>query len=246
MSGLWYEEAQLLNAENLMQLGTTLIVAPHQDDESLGCGGLIALLRELYIPVHVVFTTDGSLSHPNSKTYPAYELMQLREKEAIAALKILGVDELQVTFLRLQDGSLPATDQPGFIQAANAVQQVLLSVQPHTIVTPWQRDPHPDHRATWQMVNHAIGQTGAIYRRLEYLVWLWERAADDDLPKPGETKVWKADITPVNQRKQEAIRAHLSQTTRMIDDDPEGFILSPEVLAHFNTGQEIFVERTEH
>jgi hypothetical protein len=34
---------------------STMIFAPHQDDETLGCGGLIALKRQLGIPVKVVF-----------------------------------------------------------------------------------------------------------------------------------------------------------------------------------------------
>ena len=37
-----------------------LVVAPHQDDETLGCGGLIARKRYEGLPVHVVFITDGS------------------------------------------------------------------------------------------------------------------------------------------------------------------------------------------
>src|SRR5689334_3255841 len=40
-----------------------LIISPHQDDEVLGCGGVIGLKREQGIPVQVVFITDGAGSH---------------------------------------------------------------------------------------------------------------------------------------------------------------------------------------
>lgn len=238
-----YRQAHTLTPDSLQQLGRVLVVAPHQDDESLGCGGTIALLRQLCIPVQVVFTTDGSLSHPNSKKYPAQSLIALREQEAIKALQILGVDAGDITFLRLPDGRLPSAGEPGFDEAADKVREVLQTTQPQTIILPWQRDPHADHRATWQMTTQAMQKTGEDYRRLEYLVWLWERAAESDLPLPGEVQVWQTDISNVIELKRRAIEAHISQTTGLIDDDPEGFTLSAGVLAHFDRKEELFVEK---
>src|SRR5437762_1448664 len=48
-----------------------LVLAPHPDDESLGCGGLIAESCARGGTVHVVILTDGTRSPPNSKTHPA-------------------------------------------------------------------------------------------------------------------------------------------------------------------------------
>ncbi len=42
----------------------TVVVAPHPDDETLGCGVLIAAKRRLGAEVAVVFLTDGAASHP--------------------------------------------------------------------------------------------------------------------------------------------------------------------------------------
>ena len=47
----------------------------------------------------------------------------------------------------------------------------------------------------------------------------------------------------MNQRNQ-AIAAHRSQVTRMIDDDPTAFYLSPELLRHFEPLRELFLEAT--
>ena len=74
--------------------GTTLVVAPHPDDESLGCGGAIALLRQQEQTVQVLFVSDGSMSHPNSQKYSAEARRDLREQEARNALAILGVSTL--------------------------------------------------------------------------------------------------------------------------------------------------------
>ena len=49
--------------------GTCLILAPHPDDESLGCGGLIAACVAAGRSPLVVILTDGAGSHPNSRRF---------------------------------------------------------------------------------------------------------------------------------------------------------------------------------
>ena len=236
----WQAEAKWLEPE---QLGSVLVIAPHQDDESLGCGGTIALMRNNGLPVHVLFVTDGSKSHPNSKEYPMEKLIALREQESIHALDILGVDQENITFLRLPDGALPGYGEEGFASSVTLISGYLRRIKPDTILFPWQRDPHRDHRATWQTTVEALKQSNVTARKLEYLIWLWERADVADLPQPGEVSVWQTNIEIVKNIKKEAIRAHVSQTTDLISDDPDGFTLSADVLAHFDKNTEIFIER---
>jgi LmbE family N-acetylglucosaminyl deacetylase len=44
---------------------SALIFSPHQDDETLGCGGAIALKRQMGVPVKVIFLTDGRYGIPH-------------------------------------------------------------------------------------------------------------------------------------------------------------------------------------
>ncbi|SMB87509.1 LmbE family protein [Hymenobacter roseosalivarius DSM 11622] len=228
-------------AEFAPQLGPTVVIAPHPDDESLGCGGLLALLCQARVPVMAILVTDGTMSHPNSQKYPPAARRHLREAEFEAALVALGILKAP-HYLGLPDGNVPTAGAAGFEEAAEQLRIYISQFSPTTIVAPWRRDPHPDHRATSQLVRAALAQLAAPPRLLEYVVWAWERAAPPDLPQPGEVEGWCLDITSVLDQKQQAIAAHRSQLTNLIDDDPTGFQLSPAMLAHFAQPFEVYLE----
>lgn len=229
-------------AETIKSWGKTLIVAPHPDDESLGCGGAIALLRRFEIRVEIVVMSDGTKSHPNSQEYPAERLRDLREVEMLEAAAILGVAQSRVRFLRYPDRAVPQQDSPGFAAAVARFAEILENVQPATILAPWRRDPHPDHLAAHQIAATAIRQLNRKIRVIEYPIWLWELARRADAPRRDEATAWRLDIAAVNDQKQAAIRAHRSQTTDLINDDPAAFRLTPEILEHFADSREIYLE----
>lgn len=229
-------------AEVAATLGKTVVIIPHPDDESLGCGGLLALLRQAQVPVRAVLVSDGTMSHPHSRKFPAAARQALREAELREALTILGVETEHTLYLRLPDGAVPSRGSMGFEPAAQQLRAYLEGEQPTTILTPWRRDPHPDHRATSQLVQSAVEGVVNPARLLEYVVWAWERAAPADLPAPGEVSGWRLDIGPVVPQKQQAIAAHRSQLTGLIDDDPSGFQLSASMLAHFAQPFEVYFD----
>ena len=230
----------LLPPDAVCSWGGTVVIAPHPDDESLGCGGAIALLRRFGLPVHVLFVSDGTKSHPTSRKYPLARLRDLREREAQEALARLGTSD--ATFLRLPDGAVPGDGDAGFFEAVQGCRAYLEELQPQTILVPWRRDPHPDHRATSHIVQAALAGSANKPRVLEYPVWAWERAAPEDLPQPHEAAAFRLDIGGVADVKRQAVAAHVSQVTHLIDDDPQGFWLSPEVLAHFERPWEVYLE----
>ncbi|MGI4874968.1 MAG: PIG-L deacetylase family protein [Janthinobacterium lividum] len=226
-------------------LGSTVIVVPHPDDEALGCGGLLALLRQAGVPVAAVLVSDGSMSHPDSQDFPPAARRELRYAEFRHALVVLGIDESDdnVCYLGLPDSRVPTASQPGFEEAAARLADFFSAKNAATVLVPWRRDPHPDHRATSELTGAALVRLSHPPRRLEYIVWAWERAAPADLPQPGEGTGFCLDITAVLAQKQRAIAAHRSQLhPGTITDDPNGFLLSASMLAHFAQPMEVFIE----
>lgn len=239
-----FSDYPLRPASYATSLGTTIIIVPHADDEALGCGGLLALLAQAGQPVQAVLVSDGSMSHPRSIAFSPEARRAVREGEFRYSLSILGADSVEPLYLRLPDGQVPTAGQPGFAETAEKLRVFLENAQPATVLVPWRRDPHPDHRATSQLVQAALAQFPTPPRRLEYLVWAWERAQPDDLPQaPDGVRGFRLDVGEVLATKQRAIAAHRSQIAPgVFTDDAEGFLLSATMLAHFQAPYEVYFE----
>ncbi len=231
--------------EFVSELGRVVVVAPHPDDESLGCGGLLALLAAAGQAADVLIVTDGSRSHPNSRSYPSPQLAALREQETLSALAALGLPADAAHFLRFGDCALPEAGTPEFTEACRRIHKILEDLSPNTLLVPWRRDPHCDHEATWRLLRGAAVQLASAPRWLEYPVWAWEHAAEEAAPRAEEAVAWRLDISPVLARKQQAIAQHRSQMGAIIRDDPTGFVLKPEMLRHFAHPWELYLEPSD-
>ena len=248
-STAWFDHALELGASERASLGTTLVVAPHADDESLGCGGLIALLAEAGQEVWILLLTDGTGSHRGSRTHDAEARRNLREDELAAAATSLGVPAERVLPMRLPDGDVPHLGDPRFEPSADVLRALVETTGAGALLVPWRRDPHPDHLAAWQLADRALVRVGerhatsaAAPRLLEYLVWARERGTPEEMPQAGEAQVWRADIRRVQAKKRCAIAAHRSQAGLVITDDPHGFTLSLEMRERAAAPDEYFLE----
>ena|ERR1700722_5185768 len=223
--------------DRIAPFGTALITAPHPDDESLGCGGFIAESCARGRPPVVVVMTDGTASHSSSPTYPAPRLRALRERETTDALAVLGLGPERLYFMGLRDSAMPfagALAESAIAELRRLIQQY----QCNTILAPWIHDPHCDHEATQMMVREAVrGTRVSLY---SYPVWGW-LLPPEQLLQEGSVEGWRLRIGAHMKRKKQAIASHRSQYSDLIDDDPRGFRLPPELLATFERPYEAFI-----
>jgi len=228
----------LTDAASLFGPGPLLVLAPHPDDESLGCGGLIADCQARGQAVHVLVLTDGAGSHPGSRAWPPARLIALRAEETRAAAAALGVPPEQVGFLGLADGHAPVWGAP-LRATARRVAEHARARGIRTICTTWSGDPHSDHVAAYRAAALAAPMIGA--RLFCFPVWGWTLPAHAWVP-PTPSRGGRIGIAPYLAAKQRAIACHRSQTTDMIDDDSAGFSLHPKFLANFAQPFEVFID----
>jgi LmbE family N-acetylglucosaminyl deacetylase len=218
--------------------GTCLILAPHPDDESLGCGGLIARCVGAGRTPLVAVLTDGAGSHPHSREYPPERLRAVRAREARDAVSYLGLAADRIVLLGEPDSGAPHHG-PGFdAVVARLVGLIGGEAGCTSILAPWRHDPHCDHEAASLAAAAAADLAGI--RHVAYPVWGWTLAAETPLTGPVGCG-WRLDIAEVLPAKRRAIEAHRSQYGGLITDDPDGFQLPPELLSVFDGPFETFL-----
>ena len=122
-----------------------LVISPHPDDESFGCGGTIREHVTQGASVRVVFLTSGEKGGHGRNVD---ETIRMRESEARAAAKILGVDAIE--FWREPDGALRSTN--GIVER---LRDTFREWRPQLVYVPHAREMHPDHRAACRLVRRA-------------------------------------------------------------------------------------------
>jgi LmbE family N-acetylglucosaminyl deacetylase len=172
--------------------GRVLVIAPHPDDESLGCGGAVCLHAQRGEPVHVVFLTSGERG---IEGVGAREARLIREAEAAEALGVLGVATRD--FLRLPDLGVGEA----LAEGAGPLREVLERQRPDLVYLPHPQEAHPDHQAALPLVRAALALAGGRLPELRgYEVWT-----------PMATHCWPEDVSGVMARKLKAVRCYRSQ-----------------------------------
>ncbi len=223
--------------ENELPPGPLLILAPHPDDETLGCGGLIAAAQASSRPVFILVLTDGTGSHPRSAAYPAHRLRQLRETESRQAARVLGMPEPHVSFLGLPDTQLPQRSAAAE-QAAQQIADHAQACGAATLLTTWRHDPHCDHVAASLLGARAAELTGAAL--FEYPVWGWTLPPRRELAA-SVPEGFRLDVSKHVAAKVKAIACHRSQLGQVITDDPDGFTMEPQFVSMFSGPHETFL-----
>ncbi|WP_192575475.1 PIG-L deacetylase family protein [Butyrivibrio fibrisolvens] len=163
-----------------------LIIAPHPDDESIGCGGLISLYPS---QCDIVVMTDGSLG--DTAVIPS-EMKEIRKKEFLNAMSLLKIGHSKM--MNYSDGEL--------INYPACMDDIRFDLYSKVLV-PYFKETHSDHIATYKSAVEAIN-------RLDHTtVELWQyetRGATCD-------ESFYLDISEVIENKLKLISCYKSQVS---------------------------------
>jgi LmbE family N-acetylglucosaminyl deacetylase len=216
-----------------------VVVAPHPDDDVLGCGALMARVAS-HVPVCVVYVTDGAASHSGSPAFPPRRLRIVREGEARRALRRLGV-AASPRFLRWPDGTVPsAARETEAAPLLAALRDAIPADRAVAVAVPWRRDPHCDHRAVASLVEAVLCDRPRA-ERFEYAVWLGIIGEAADEPSVNEGMTVEVDGRLWSRAKREALAEHRSQFGELIRDATTAFRLPEALLTRAHSAIERFV-----
>lgn len=165
-----------------------LVLAPHPDDDVIGCGGTIRLHTLLGHTVSIVYLTDGERG---VRSLNATKTAELRTLEAIRAAGYLGVPEENLFHLHLKDSDV--INQSG---SNYELRQIFEKTNPDIIYLPSFVESHRDHYATNVLLKNNLIRDATI---AAYEIWT---------PLIPNRLV---NITSVIEDKRNALQAHASQ-----------------------------------
>lgn len=168
---------------DLSKARKVMVFAPHPDDETLGCGGTLALLAR-QCAVKVVLVTDGSGAGGLPEGAAA-----MRQQEFGRALAVLGVHDWEC--LQQPDGGFEGSPD---LQAR--VMDLMRSFQPNWVFMPSPLDYHRDHARIAAFVEALCRRVASVDLMLCFEIWA---------PVPATHVV---DITDVHGVKQSALLEH--------------------------------------
>lgn len=126
-----------------IKLEPSLILAPHPDDETFGCGEMVAALRESGKDVYIIYLTDGTASHQNCCNISQDLLGSTRSSKAKFVAAFFGVPEENLFFCHLPDGNLSKTLPLKY----KDLQHLTETLHCKRIFAPHPQEGWPDHLA---------------------------------------------------------------------------------------------------
>jgi len=140
-----------------------LVLAPHPDDDVFGCGALLAHMVRNRAKLRVLYFCAGALGNIQGKK--EYDLVGLREQEAVAAVREIGGNE--VNFFRYDDLELEKVDK-----LWEKIYEEVISHKPDLVLIPDGNDWHPDHEALYAASVIALRKVRKNKPKVwEYFVW---------------------------------------------------------------------------
>ncbi len=122
-----------------------LVLAPHCDDEAIGCGGTILKYLSMGTSVTIVFLTN---QHSPKK--------EIREKESQMAWE--NYPEVKLVYLNFLDTFLYKEERGASFELRKIIEQI----NPEMILLPWIGDEHPDHNIVLKLLGNSINNTQNI------------------------------------------------------------------------------------
>ena len=134
-----------------------LIVGAHQDDEVLGCGGLIVKLIKKGAKIKLVTLADGVSSRFKSnsiKNIKLHTAIKKRTTEAKRALQFLGINDYY--FGKFSDNKM---DELPLLDIIKVIEKQIDEFKPNVILTHNQFDTNIDHQISYKAVEVATRPT---------------------------------------------------------------------------------------
>ena len=165
--GVLFIRVLFQNSAELTICDKVLIVAPHPDDEVLGCSGLIQRLLSEGKRVDVVILSGGGRSHATCCDVDESLLIESRRNLSRTADRILGLPLENLHFFDYPDGNIAFDNSE-----TERLRALIDRLRPQSIFVPHRGEGWKDHLSAGQIARKLIEGKSDV-SCYEYCVWFW-------------------------------------------------------------------------
>lgn len=246
-----FRSAVRWTARDMTEATTTrsaLLIAPHPDDETLGCGATIARKAAAGTAVAILVVTDGRHSHRSTHMTPE-QLAALRRSEMLECVGRLGLAPENVRWAGFVDGEVGDRED----ELVEMIVSLIAELRPQEVFATSMREGHADHATVGRATQRAVGASGLPVTLMEYPVWLWDtwplqrgarlRSTVVALGMVATRRAYLVRTAQSLPAKLRALEAHASQLRRPPDvpAHEEWSVLPREILSNATDSVELFL-----
>ena len=191
--------------------GSILVVCSHSDDQIIGAGGTLAKYASEGKNIYTCILAYGESSHPHLKEEV---ISSIRVKESIQADKVIGGNGVE--FLGVKEGDFSINENVVFIK--DQLKKIIEHQKPNKIFTHSWDDFHPDHRATYKVVQELISEMQFKCDCYSFEIWNPFTATNSNFPR------LVVDISDTFSTKLKALKCFKSQKITLITMIPAVYI----------------------
>lgn len=148
-------------------VSSSVIIAPHPDDETIGCSGLIQQLISKGQKVDVIYMTGGGKSHSGCCNIDEATLIAHRRELARKSASILGLSQENLHFLDYPDGGIALN-----CHETERLRSLFRGLKPDAVFIPHKGEGWSDHIESSNIVKSLLKDNEAV-EIYEYCVWFW-------------------------------------------------------------------------
>jgi LmbE family N-acetylglucosaminyl deacetylase len=163
---------------------SAVILAPHPDDETIGCGAVILRKVAAGTPVTVVVVADGRYT-PRSQYLSPEGVAALRRAEMVEAARRLGLPAQSVRQWGYEDCALAYHEA----DLVGRIGDLIAELNPDEVYVTGAFEPHSDHSALGRATRRALERQDRPPLLMEYPIWIWHQLYDGAIPAPLRSRL---------------------------------------------------------
>ncbi len=188
-----------------MKKNKIMCIAPHPDDEVLGCGGTLLKAKESY-DIFLCYLSYGEGASPKLKQD---ELKTIRKAESLEVCKKLGLKDENIYYLDVGDNKINHNNFEDFKELLSLIREI----RPNTVFIPDEKDAYNDHKEASLLAKRCLDMAGSNnFLKNDEQSWWVDNVLEYEVSSPLSDYQYSVDISEVIDKKIDLLSSYKSQS----------------------------------